>query len=101
MLFQDLPESIQLWYERGRLYEVDGHHMFAFVQEPKTTKKEEEKEDPETLILIHGFPTSSYDYHKVLEEGWLDEYRVVLFDHVGFGFSDKPEEVRRYHRPNT
>ena len=21
---------------------------------------------PETLILIHGFPTSSYDYHRVI-----------------------------------
>ena len=44
------------------------------------------------MILIHGFPTSSYDYHRsithLVSGGGL---RVVVFDHVGFGFSSKPD----------
>ena len=43
----------------------------------------------ETIVLVHGFPTSSHDYsrsHKFLEK----DFCVVMFDHVGFGFSDKP-----------
>ena len=73
--------------------------MFAFIQEPKKQQTTGGGDggggsNPETLILIHGFPTSSYDFHKVLDEGWLDEYRVVLFDHVGFGFSEKPDVSR-------
>ena len=45
----------------------------------------------ETVILVHGFPTSSYDYarsHEILEK----DFCVVMFDHVGFGFSDKPTD---------
>ena len=90
---QDLPRPIQIWYERGLLYEIDGRKMFARVQEPIADKRTKQQQPVETLILIHGFPTSSYDYHKVLEQGWLDEYRTVLFDHVGFGFSEKPDDV--------
>jgi len=52
----------------------------------------------ETLLLVHGFPTSSFDYHKVWPrlEAWVAEApvgarRAVAFDHVGFGFSAKPD----------
>ena len=42
-----------------------------------------------TLILIHGFPTSSFDYFEIIDS-LSEDYRVVVFDHIGFGFSDKP-----------
>jgi pimeloyl-ACP methyl ester carboxylesterase len=42
------------------------------------------------LVLLHGFPSSSFDYHLVLPQLARDR-RVVLFDLPGFGFSDKPE----------
>lgn len=43
-----------------------------------------------TLLLIHGFPESSFSYHKVVS-GLLQHFeRVVLFDFLGFGYSDKP-----------
>ena len=43
----------------------------------------------ETLVILHGYPTSSYDYFKVLPE-LSKHYRVIIHDHLGFGFSDKP-----------
>ena len=43
----------------------------------------------ETIILIHGFPTSSFDYNQVIST-LAEQYQVVVFDHLGFGFSDKP-----------
>ena len=42
------------------------------------------------LMLIHGFPTSSWDWHKM----WGDltsRFRVVAPDMIGFGLSDKPK----------
>ena len=48
--------------------------------------------DPEapTLLLLHGFPTSSIDWYDVVET--LGEtYRVCVLDLPGFGFSDKPK----------
>ncbi len=43
-----------------------------------------------TLLLIHGFPESSYSYHGIVE-GMLKTFdRIVLFDMLGYGLSDKP-----------
>jgi pimeloyl-ACP methyl ester carboxylesterase len=42
-----------------------------------------------TLLLIHGFPTASWDWEKI----WSDlvaRYHVITLDMIGFGFSDKP-----------
>ena len=41
-----------------------------------------------TLLLIHGFPTASWDWEKL----WPDlvaRYHVLTLDMIGFGFSDK------------
>jgi pimeloyl-ACP methyl ester carboxylesterase len=50
-------------------------------------------EEKEVIILIHGFPASSFDYHRALQFLEASGHPVLLFDHVGFGFSDKPKEV--------
>jgi pimeloyl-ACP methyl ester carboxylesterase len=42
------------------------------------------------LCILHGYPTSSLDYHKVLPI-LEKQYRVVVHDHLGFGFSEKPQ----------
>ena len=40
---------------------------------------------------MHGYPTSSFDYYKVIHK-LSDKYRVIIHDHLGFGFSDKPQD---------
>jgi pimeloyl-ACP methyl ester carboxylesterase len=42
------------------------------------------------LLVLHGFPTSSFDYAAVLE-GLRAGRRVVLFDMLGYGLSAKPD----------
>jgi pimeloyl-ACP methyl ester carboxylesterase len=44
------------------------------------------------LLVLHGFPTSSYDYAAVLD-GLRAGRRVLLFDMLGFGLSDKPDRA--------
>jgi len=45
----------------------------------------------DTLLVLHGFPESSYSFHKVAD-GLAQRFRrVVLFDMLGYGLSDKPE----------
>lgn len=41
------------------------------------------------VLLLHGFPTSSLDWHR-LEDLLADRFRLISFDLLGFGFSDKP-----------
>ena len=47
----------------------------------------------QTVLFLHGFPTSSWDWHKV-EPLLADRYRLVYFDFLGFGASDKPRNHR-------
>ncbi|HEU4732580.1 MAG TPA: alpha/beta hydrolase [Kofleriaceae bacterium] len=43
------------------------------------------------LLLLHGFPTSSWDWRHVWDE-LARTYRVIALDYLGFGFSDKPSD---------
>jgi len=41
------------------------------------------------LLLVHGFPNSSFDYYKLIP--FLEnEYHIAVLDFPGSGFSDKP-----------
>ncbi|NXB74837.1 MEST protein, partial [Donacobius atricapilla] len=44
----------------------------------------------EVVVLLHGFPTSSYDWSKIWEGLTQRFRRVIALDFLGFGFSDKP-----------
>ena len=77
-----LTALLRAWHGRGRMVPVLGKEMFVVTAG-------EEEEERETIILIHGFPTSSLDYADVIDP-LAENYRVVVFDHIGFGFSDKP-----------
>jgi pimeloyl-ACP methyl ester carboxylesterase len=46
----------------------------------------------EPLLILHGFPSSSFDYAAVLD-GLRTGRRVLLFDMVGFGLSAKPDRA--------
>jgi len=77
----DLDQELQDWYSRGTLVDVLGHKMFSLS----------EGAGSETINLIHGFPTSSFDYQQTISS-LAARYQVVTFDHLGFGFSDKPAD---------
>ena len=43
--------------------------------------------------VFHFYYSSSHDYHRSFEflhEKFASKKRLVFFDHIGFGFSDKP-----------
>lgn len=43
----------------------------------------------EPLLLIHGFPTASWDWHR-LWRPLAERYRLIACDMLGFGYSAKP-----------
>lgn len=75
-----LPPELATWAERGRTLTVHGLEVFVVTAG-----------DPEAepLLILHGFPTCSYDFHRVLEP-LARRFRVVVHDHPGFGLSAKP-----------
>jgi pimeloyl-ACP methyl ester carboxylesterase len=63
-----------------RYLTVDGHRLFF-----------REAGDPRApaLVLLHGFPTSSYMFRDLVP-ALADRYHVIAPDHLGFGLSDAP-----------
>ena len=69
------------WKNKGTLVSVYDKDIFVI----------DKGKSKDTLVILHGYPTSSYDYYKVLPE-LSRHYRVIIHDHLGFGFSEKPLE---------
>jgi len=66
------------WEKAGRLVDCWGHSVFC-----------REEGDGEVLALIHGYPTASWDWHRVWP-ALAQRFRLIAFDMIGFGFSAKP-----------
>jgi pimeloyl-ACP methyl ester carboxylesterase len=49
------------------------------------------QEDAPPLLLLHGFPTAAWDWHKLWPE-LARRYRLTAPDFIGFGDSDKPAD---------
>ncbi|PQJ74899.1 alpha/beta fold hydrolase [Polaribacter gangjinensis] len=65
------------------------HHKTIRLHEQNISYIDSEQGD-ETLLILHGFATSSYDYHKIVDE-LKKSYRVIIPDLIGFGYSSKPK----------
>lgn len=80
--------SLEAWRAAGTLLTIGEHEVFV---------RDEPAADPgpshPPLLVLHGFPTNSYDFAAVLP-ALARRRRVVLPDFVGFGLSAKPD--RRY-----
>lgn len=81
--FADMPDFP---YEPGYV-DVDGFRM-AFIDEGPR--------DATTLLLLHGEPTWSYLYRRMIPTFLAAGLRVVAPDIIGFGRSDKPTERSAY-----
>ncbi|QSP95423.1 alpha/beta hydrolase [Marinobacter salinisoli] len=70
--------TLEWWQQGGRWFSYGGHAIFSRMAG-----------QGEPLILLHGFPTSSWDWSRV----WpmlSQQFNVLTLDMLGFGFSDKP-----------
>jgi len=47
------------------------------------------------IVLVHGFPTSSFDFRPLIAD-LKNDFRVCTFDFPGYGMSDKPGAPYRY-----
>lgn len=66
---------------RYRHADVDGLKIFY---------REAGSKDSPTLLLLHGFPTSSHMFRNLIP-ALADRFRVVAPDLPGFGFSESPD----------
>jgi pimeloyl-ACP methyl ester carboxylesterase len=67
------------------------HH--AIVDGSKIFYREAGSKTAPTILLLHGFPTSSHMFRNLIP-ALADRYHVVAPDLPGFGFSDAPDRNR-------
>jgi pimeloyl-ACP methyl ester carboxylesterase len=67
------------WLASGRHLEIEGKRVFLY-----------ERGGGQSILMLHGFPTSGYDWRGVID-GLASAYRCVALDFPGYGLSDKPE----------
>jgi pimeloyl-ACP methyl ester carboxylesterase len=76
-----LTARVNDWQARGERARVLAQHN-AFVVRRRGAGP--------TILMLHGFPSSSYDWRALLETEPMRERDVLAFDFLGFGLSDKP-----------
>jgi pimeloyl-ACP methyl ester carboxylesterase len=75
-----LTERVESWRDAGGFEEVSGRRLYV---------QSRDGEGP-LLLLLHGFPSSSYDWRELL--AMRPANAALAFDCLGFGLSDKPRE---------
>ena len=82
--FENLPD----WDYEPQHVEIDGLRQ-AYVDVGTG-------ESGETILLLHGQPSWSYLYRKMIPVLAEEGHRVIAMDHVGMGRSDKPIDPDYY-----
>ncbi len=70
--------SIESYRQQAKYLKI-GSHKLAYWEQGSGP----------VILLIHGFPSASWDWHKIWP-ALQSRYRLVAFDLLGFGLSDKP-----------
>lgn len=74
--------KLNQWYDQGETLLVQGRNIFY--------RRSANTEAP-VLLLIHGFPTSSWDWAKIWPS-LTERFQVIALDLLGFGHSEKPSK---------
>ncbi|CAG8949420.1 hypothetical protein HYFRA_00005049 [Hymenoscyphus fraxineus] len=74
----------------GKLLELDDGTTYAYLYIAATTAT------MTTFLLLHGFPSSSYDWRIQIQNLTDAGYGVLVPDLLGYGDTDKPVDVESY-----
>ena len=77
-------EAVADWERRGAYRTLLGWETFTMDVAPDGA------EEHEPLLVLHGFPTCSFDFRQVLGALTANR-RVLLLDMIGYGLSAKPD----------
>lgn len=75
--------TLTQWQQTGDYFTVAGHKIFYRL---------EGSSNKPALVLIHGFPTCSWDWVKIWPQ-LAAHFQLITLDMLGFGFSDKPQQT--------
>ncbi len=81
MISEGLTPGVREWLSQGKLMRYQEQDVFVRVQGSGPA-----------LLLIHGYPTASYDWHRIWPS-LSQHYTVIAADMLGMGLSSKPADL--------
>jgi pimeloyl-ACP methyl ester carboxylesterase len=92
VFYSDLARD---WYEAGEYFEWTSTTVDNNAAKVNVFYRTWGDASKPKLLLIHGFPNSSFDYYKLIP--YLEkDYYIATLDFPGSGFSDKPLDGYNY-----
>jgi len=76
-------EELKEWQKNAEVY---------FFKDYKISYRDSKTVNKPVIVLLHGYPTSSWDWRFVWKE-LQDDFRLISLDMLGFGLSDKPRNI--------
>jgi pimeloyl-ACP methyl ester carboxylesterase len=76
--------SVEAWQSRGRTLRTPDGLVWAMESGAG-------RDGRPPVLVLHGFPTSSWDFAAAIDLV-SQSRRVIAFDFLGYGFSDKPSD---------
>ncbi len=89
----EFSQSLRAWFVKGKYFNYNSHKIF-YVYE--NLQQESWSEVKPTIVLLHGFPTSSFDYLRVWNlfmnknddltqrDNRINSNSILAFDYLGF-----------------
>lgn len=77
-----MHSEVQQWLDEGNFITHNGNKIFYNVFGTGSP-----------LLILHGYPYSSFEWKETINE-LSQAHRVIVFDLLGMGFSDKPKNHR-------
>lgn len=94
---EEFSFNLKNWFNKGKYFIYKSHKVF-YVYE----KIEEDTLAKPAIVLLHGFPSSSYDYLSIwkqfmekstdINQEKVKTNSILALDYLGYGFSDKPQD---------
>jgi pimeloyl-ACP methyl ester carboxylesterase len=76
---ETMRSSLSDWYDKVEYFDWNGNQITYRAL----------KSNRPWLLLIHGFPTASFDWWKIWNQ-LSEQFSLIALDMIGFGYSDKP-----------
>ena len=78
----ELTPRTAAWRQAGTFVQANGRRIFMREREGDPTRP--------PLLFLHGYPSSSYDWRHAFDQ--LHGHRLIVFDFLGYGLSEKPRD---------
>ncbi|XP_060078566.1 mesoderm-specific transcript protein-like [Ylistrum balloti] len=68
-----LTNQARLWMDKGSFFKFGNHDIFYIDEKGSNPNRG-------TVLIFHGYPTSSYDWNKILDDLKAEFSQVVMYD---------------------